>query len=101
MTLHDWINWAFEPCPKGRHPFHSYALCRQAERDMGVPVEHKAFVAAMIVAGYCVKCRYGTALYFGCMDTPAKREFYRKRYIGCDERVGHPLAVADKSPRKA
>ena len=35
MTLESWIRWAFVPCPRGRHPFHSHALCRQAARDMG------------------------------------------------------------------
>lgn len=93
MSLQDWITWAFRRWPKGRHPFNSYALARQAERDMGAPIDHDLFVAAMKAAGYHVVCRYGSALHFDCLDTTAKREFYRKRYIGCDDRVRHPLAV--------
>jgi len=94
MTLESWITWAFEPWPKGRHPFHSFALARQAGRDMGVPVDHDAFVAAMQKAGYRAKSRYGRAIYFDCRDTAQKREYYRKRFIGCDERVKHPLVLA-------
>jgi len=93
MNLQDWIMWAFRPWPKGRHPFNSHALARQASRDMGVPVAHDNFVSAMKAAGYRVVCRRGSTLYFDCLDTPAKRAFYRKRYIGCDDRVRHPLAV--------
>jgi hypothetical protein len=94
MTLESWIKWAFVPCQNGRHPFHSYALCRQAARDMGVPIDHDTFVAAMKAAGYRVVRRYGRAIYFDCLDTPEKRAFYRRRYIACDDRVIHPLAMA-------
>lgn len=93
MNLQSWITWAFRPWPKGRNPFNSYALARQARRDMGVRIDHEAFVAAMKAAGYRVVCRHGSALYFDCLDTPQKREYYRKRFIGCDNRVKHPLAV--------
>ena len=54
MTLESWIKWSFVPCPRGRHPFHSHALCRQAARDMGMAIDHDDFLAAMKAAGYRV-----------------------------------------------
>ena len=93
MTLENWIRWAFEPWPNSRHPFHSYALCRQAARDMGVPVDHEEFLVAMEKAGYHPKCWYGSAAYFDCLDSPSKRQYQRKRFIGCDDRVKHPLVA--------
>jgi hypothetical protein len=91
MTLQNWIRWAFEPWPTGRHPFHSYALARQAERDMGEPVSHDEFIAAMKAAGYREKARYGRAVYFDCLDTAEKRKYYRQKYLACDDRAQHPL----------
>ena len=91
MTLKSWIAWGFTKWPKGRHPFHSFALARQAERDIGRPIEHAEFCEAMRAAGYVEKSRYGRAVYFDCLDTTSKREYQRKRYIGADEKVKHPL----------
>lgn len=95
ITLASWIKWAFVPWPKGRHFTHSYALCRQAERDMGVPLDHAKFVAAMTAAGYRVVAHYGSAYYFDCLDSKSKREYYRKRFLNCDDRVQHPLCQND------
>jgi hypothetical protein len=47
----------------------------------------------MKLAGYRAVRRCGSAIYFDCIDTAAKRAFYRRRYIACDHRVKHPLAV--------
>lgn len=91
MTLQAWIQWAFKPS-KGRHPFHSHALCRQAERDIGAPIDHDTFLAAMKAAGFRENSRYGSAIYFDCADTAEKRAYYRKRFLACDDRVAHPLA---------
>jgi hypothetical protein len=91
MTLESWIQWSFEPWPAGRHPFHSFCLARQAERDMGRPVSHDEFCAAMEKAGYKVIGRYGRALYFDCLDTAEKRKYYRQKFLACDERAKHPL----------
>lgn len=91
MTLDSWVQWSFEKWERGRHPFHSFALARQAERDMGKPVSHDDFCEAMQKAGYKIKSRYGRALYFDCLDTKEKRAYYRQKYLACDDRVKHPL----------
>jgi len=91
MTLSQWIDWGLEKWEKGRHPYHSWALCRQASRDIGTPIDHDEFLAAMQAAGYKVKAWYGSAAYFDAIDTASKREYQRKRYIGADDRVKHPL----------
>lgn len=93
MTLKSWIKWAFKPWPKGRHSFHSFALARQAERDLGRPVTHNEFASAMKAAGYRVVCNYGRAMYFDCQDSSEKHKYYRKRFIGCDETIKHPLEL--------
>ena len=61
---------------------------------MGRPIDHDEFVSAMKAAGYRVMSWRGSAAYFNCLDTPAKRAYYRRRFIACDDRIAHPLAVA-------
>ena len=92
MTLESWIKWAFVP-HKGRHPFHSWALCRQASRDLGRSINHEEFLAAMKATGYPPKSWYGSAAYFDCRDSQSKRQYQRKRFVGADERVVHPLSI--------
>ena len=93
MMLESWIKWAFVPQSKGRHPFHSWALCRQVSRDLGEAIDHDTFITAMQAAGYRIVCRYGSAAYFDCRDSRSKRAYQCKRFIGADERVRHPLTL--------
>jgi hypothetical protein len=61
---------------------------------MGMAIDHNDFLAAMKAAGYRVQSWHGSAAYFNCLDTPAKRKYYRRRFLACDDRVAHPLAAA-------
>lgn len=92
MTLDNWITWAFRPHRgRGRHQFHSWALARQAARDLQAPVEHEDFIAAMLRAGYQIVERRGRAVFFNVQDTIEKRAYIRSRYLAADDRVRHPL----------
>ena len=50
MNLETWICWAFRPISRGRHHLQSKTLVKQAVRDLGGPIDHAAFCAAMVRA---------------------------------------------------
>jgi hypothetical protein len=90
MTLQQWVAWAVVPNEK-KGSLSSWILARQCARDMGQPVDHTGFVAAMLAAGYVIKHRYGSACFFNCKDSPEKHSFMKRRYLWADDRLPHPL----------
>jgi hypothetical protein len=93
MTLLQWIAWGLQPCDR-RHKFHSYVLARQAARDMGAPVAHEEFRAAMKAAGFKVVDQRGSATFYAARDTLSKRQYFRRKFIVADDTAVHPLVEA-------
>jgi hypothetical protein len=91
MNLDAWVRWAFRP-HNSWHPFPSPVLARQAARDLGGPVAHDEFNAAMHAAGFQIVRRRGNVVFWGARDTVAKRQYFRGKYLAADESVVHPLA---------
>ena len=58
---------------------------------MGTPVSHAQFNIAMQAAGFQIVRRSGNVVFWGARDTPEKREYVRRKYIGADDNVVHPL----------
>jgi hypothetical protein len=97
MTLNDWVKWSFRQ-HRSWHPYPSTALARQAARDLGVPVTHEEFNAAMQAAGFKIVRHSGNVVFFGARDTGAKRRYLRQRYLCADETVTHPLLERTRRP---
>jgi hypothetical protein len=91
VNLETWICWAFRPISRGRHHLQSKTLVKQAVRDLGGPIDHAAFCAAMVRAGFRVVHRHGDACYFDCTDSAEKRKYYQQKFLNLDEGAVHPL----------